>query len=174
MDYFIKLIFSRFNTILGIFLLLSSYIKSQDIGSRYQGGIVVGQGIIMHPTPLFTRNVSGYANYNFNINQAINACKSLTTGGYRDWRVPTLNDLEIINRYAQRHSEITGYYPENISIPNVYITSTIYTKNSWTNKQSYRYFYFMISDKASKLLGPQKELNSLESKGHLLPVRYFR
>jgi hypothetical protein len=168
-------LFSRYIIILGIFLLLCPYIKSQEIGSRYQGGIVVGPGIIMHPTLLFTRGYEGVARYKFNIDQANNSCKSISTGGYRDWRVPTIIDLEYINRYAQDFRNEGGYYPNPISPGNVYISNSIKTDNDWFSKNSYRYFYYMISDITARKTGfLQKELQSLDAVGYLLPVRYIR
>jgi len=160
-----------------LLLVFNSSIKlvSQQVGSKYQGGIVVGPGIIMHPILISTRNNQGLANYKFNIDQATNICQSLKTGGYHDWKVPSIIDLEYINRYAQDYRDEGGYYPSPISTPHTYISSSIKTENDWFNKTSYRYFYFMISDITARKTGStQKELGSLDGVGYLLPVRYFR
>jgi hypothetical protein len=157
-----------------VFVTFISTTRAQEIGSKYQGGIVVGPGIIIHPTRLSKRTATGGVQNYFDINEANNACRTLRTGGYSDWRVPTIVDLEYINRYAQDNLEWGGF-PPPISAAVDYLSSSTKTDNGFFESNTYRYFFYMIGDKTSQKTGfPQKTLKSISGLGYLLPVRYFR
>ena len=153
-----------------ILLFLCNVIFSQEVGSKYQGGIVVAPGIILNPSkdyinPKFSSNL-------FTYEEAVIKCKSLNTNGYNDWQVPTIVDLQNIHRYAEDNREWGGY-PSPITPGFDYISSSTKKSDDWFQQKRYRYFYNMLSN-VKKLNASQMELRPLDYKGKLIAVRYFR
>ncbi len=154
------------------FLILKLSGISQEIGTKYQGGIVVAPGIIIHSTLMINSNNRMY----FNFNEANDLCKKIKTEGYTDWRVPTIVDLEYINRFAQDNRDFWGGYPQPIKPGTNYLSSSTKKESNLFGTNEYRYMYLMISDETAKKLNKvyRKTLGSLDDHGYLLPVRYFR
>ena len=143
---------------------------SQEVGSKYQGGIVVAPGIILNPlkdyiNPTYGKNLFSYKD-------AVLKCESLRTNGYNDWQVPSIVDLQNIHRFAEDNREWGGY-PSPITPGFDYISSTTKKENDYFQKKTYRYFYNMFSD-IKKLNAAQMELRPIDYKGKLIAIRYFR
>jgi|LakMenEpi03Aug12_release.lakeMendotaPanAssembly.Ray.scaffolds.fasta_scaffold1489507_1 hypothetical protein len=159
-----------------VLLCYCNVLISQEVGSKYQGGIVIAPGIIINPIK-FTDYVNPKYNKNlFSYEEAVLKCKRLKTNGYNDWRVPSIVDLQNIHLYAE-DNRVWGGYPEPIEPGFTYISSSTKKNDSFIGPKVYRYLFYMVSTKALKKLNPSStniELRSLDATGRLIAVRYFR
>ncbi len=63
--------------------------------------------------------------------QAVNHCDSLNFGGYEDWRLPNVRELQSIVDYGRMYPAVDGGYFPNTSANYEYWTSTTWT--TWSN-----------------------------------------
>jgi hypothetical protein len=81
--------------------------KDLKIGSEYQGGIIIFlddagvHGLLMSKENLFSTGGTWY--------DAVEACQKYRSGGYRGWRLPTIEELRII----REHKELSSNFVNN-------------------------------------------------------------
>jgi hypothetical protein len=140
-----------------LFNICTGEIYAQEIGTKTNGGIYIGHGIVINHDLLSVSN-----HHYFNFEQASKMCKKLNSGGFKDWVIPTIEELEFIYDYADNNRSYGGF-PEPIWPGVTYLSCT-------TNNRNSRWMFYMISKKN----GGGSELKWNDALGYILPIRHIK
>jgi hypothetical protein len=91
---------------------------------------IIGDGTVVHQTTGLTWQQEDDDTVR-NWEQALNNCESKTLGGYSDWRLPNIKELNTVVNYSRVYPSINSTVFQNTKFSDYWSSTTSYGDNAW-------------------------------------------